>query len=202
MMSIFRIIQHKKPCRKQQQPVVAFGAFLVYFKIQMKGFRLKLRSKWKGSATLDPKCKKIWLKWVCPRLKQSIFSKKSRKSKCVAACNIIEHKRITESNATVENMFLLIKAAILNNTSQWQRLPSPLRILPLQQSNKYIREGFGRGYWNITWTYIAIYYCIWDKETGPRSCSFLFDYFGHRQHQKDKRGNKNSCFNRGFFCVY
>lgn len=97
-----------------------------------------------------------------------------RKAGIANACNIIEHKRIPEWNATVEKMLLLIKAALLNNTSRWQRLPSPLRILPRQQSNKYIREGFERGYWNITWTYIAIYYCIWDKETAPWSGGLLF----------------------------
>lgn len=125
----------------------------------------------KTRTTLDPSAK-IRLKGFCHRIKRIHLFKEKQESQML--CNIIEHKRIPEWNATVEKMLLLIKAALLNNTSRWQRLPSPLRILPRQQSNKYIREGFERGYWNITWTYIAIYYGIWDKETAPWRGGFRF----------------------------
>lgn len=43
----------------------------------------------------------------------------------------------------------IIKPLILHNTSLWQRL-LPHRGYYLQQSNKYIREGFWGEYWNRT----------------------------------------------------
>lgn len=64
----------------------------------------------------------------------------------ICLCNKIYREHIKKSKLALENMRTVIKSVIRDITFMRQRLPFPLRILPLSQSNKYTCNGFKARY--------------------------------------------------------